>query len=116
MQVVHPPPEDMFDGDGTHLIVGGTGGLGRSMAKYMVEYGARHIVLTSRTGGNPALVEKLKDEIQCPDAEIMVVRCDVSVESDVRQLVKNCGKAYPPICGVIHAPMVLRVSHTSLLL
>lgn len=85
------------------------------MAKYMIEHGARNIVLVSRSGGGRELVEQLKHETQCHDARIMTLKCDASVESQVRRLVGDCAATLPPICGVIHAAMVLRVSHGSML-
>ncbi len=80
------------------------------MAKYMIEHGARNIVLLSRSGGGKEMVEKLRKEIGCPNARILVKKCDASEESQVRQLVSDCAKSLPPICGIIHAAMVLRVS------
>jgi NAD(P)-dependent dehydrogenase (short-subunit alcohol dehydrogenase family) len=80
------------------------------MAKYMVEHGARTIVLLSRSGGGKEMAAQLRDEIQCPDARILAKKCDASDEEQVRQLVDDCAKSLPPICGVIHAAMVLRVS------
>jgi len=98
----------IFRHDGTHVIVGGTGGLGRSMTKYMVEHGARNIVLLSRSGGGEEMVKQLQEEIQCPEARILVKKCDASIESQVKQLVSDCANELLPICGVIHAAMVLR--------
>ncbi|MGH3382820.1 MAG: type I polyketide synthase, partial [Actinoallomurus sp.] len=37
--------------EGTVLITGGTGGLGATMARHLVERGARHLVLAGRRGG-----------------------------------------------------------------
>ncbi|KAK3503197.1 hypothetical protein B0T13DRAFT_486143 [Neurospora crassa] len=98
----------IFRRDGTHIIVGGTGGLGRSMAKYMAEHGARHIVLLSRSGGGREMAEQLEKEIACPDLHIRVEKCDASDERQVRELVIDCARKLPSICGVIHAAMVLR--------
>lgn len=78
------------------------------MAKYMVEHGARNIVLLSRSGGGKEMVEQLREEIGCSDAKILVKKCDANDETQVRQLVTECGKSLPPICGIIHAAMVLR--------
>ncbi|KAK3368030.1 hypothetical protein B0H63DRAFT_424209 [Podospora didyma] len=108
VKATHLRSKSVFRGDGTHVIVGGTGGLGRSMAKYMVEHGARNIVLLSRSGGGKDMTKQLQNEIQCADSRILVKRCDASDENHVRQLVKDCAKELPPICGVIHAAMVLR--------
>jgi len=79
------------------------------MAKHMIEHGARTVVLLSRSGGGKEMVEQLQQEVQRPDARILVKKCDASVESQVKDLVKDCAKSLPPICGVIHAAMVLRV-------
>ncbi|GAB1316832.1 Polyketide synthase [Madurella fahalii] len=108
VKALHHVSKSIFRRGGTHVIIGGTGGLGRSMAKYMVEHGARNIVLVSRSGGGKELVEQLQHETQCTDARIVVLKCDVSVESQVWRLVGDCATTLPPICGVIHAAMVLR--------
>ncbi|KAM7218886.1 putative polyketide synthase [Rhypophila decipiens] len=108
VKATHRKDMTIFRKDGTHIIVGGTGGLGRSMAKYMVEHGARNIVLLSRSGGGDEMVRHLQQDIQCPEARILVKKCDASIESQMRQLVSDCAKELPPICGVIHAAMVLR--------
>ncbi|KAK0648284.1 hypothetical protein B0T16DRAFT_388549 [Cercophora newfieldiana] len=108
VKATHRTSKTIFRRDGTHVIVGGTGGLGRSMAKYMVEHGARNIVLLSRSGGGKEIVEQLREEIQCPTARVLVKKCDASDEAQVRQLVSDCAKSLPPICGIIHAAMVLR--------
>ncbi|WP_290061712.1 polyketide synthase dehydratase domain-containing protein, partial [Amycolatopsis solani] len=43
---------DAWDPDGTVLITGGTGGLGRVFARHLAaEYGVKHVLLASRRGG-----------------------------------------------------------------
>jgi NADP-dependent 3-hydroxy acid dehydrogenase YdfG/aryl carrier-like protein len=113
-QALHRVPKTIFRSDGTHVIIGGTGGLGRAMAKYMIDHGARNIVLLSRRGGDDEMVEQLQRATQCPDAKIVVMKCDASIESQVWRVVGECATTLPPICGVIHAAMVLRVSYPRL--
>ncbi|KAK4153766.1 polyketide synthase [Chaetomidium leptoderma] len=108
VQALHRERTSIFRQTGTHLIVGGTGGLGRSMAKYMIEHGARNIVLLSRSGGGKETVQQLQREMQRHGARVLVMKCDASDEVQVRQLVGDCQRALPPICGVTHAAMVLR--------
>ncbi|KAK4195700.1 hypothetical protein QBC40DRAFT_185185 [Triangularia verruculosa] len=108
VKAMHRTSKSIFREDGTHVVVGGTGGLGRSMAKFMIEHGARSIVLLSRSGGGNEMVEQLQKEIACPGARVLVKKCDASDEEQVKQLVADCSKTLPPICGVIHAAMVLR--------
>lgn len=80
------------------------------MTKYMVENGARAIVLLSRSGGAKEMAQELREEIQCPEAKIVVKKCDVADETQVWQLMSDLeAESLPPLCGVIQAAMVLRV-------
>ncbi|KAL2146416.1 hypothetical protein VTI28DRAFT_4169 [Corynascus sepedonium] len=108
VRATHKVTGSIFRTDGTHLIIGGTGGLGRSIARYMTLHGARNIVLVSRSGGGMDAIDELEREMQRHDARIVVMKCDVTDEDQVRQLVGDCQSILPPICGVIHAAMVLR--------
>ncbi|KAK8064355.1 Reducing polyketide synthase PKS2 [Apiospora phragmitis] len=106
VKVAHSAAGARLNPDGTHVIIGGTGGLGRSMAKWMVARGARHIVLVSRSGGSDKKVKKVIRE-SASKAAIVVKTCDVANEEQVRLLVSQCAATLPPICGVVHAAMVL---------
>lgn len=95
--------------DASYIIVGGTGGLGRSMARWMVQNGARHIVLLSRRATVTPTVQALMDEAKGTGAHIFVQQCDVTDEISVSALlnwVSNVA-SLPPVCGVIHSAMVL---------
>ncbi|KAI1459254.1 ketoacyl-synt-domain-containing protein [Annulohypoxylon moriforme] len=106
VMALHYASKCFLNSDGTHIIIGGTGGLGRSMAKWMVEHGARHIVLLSRSGGNANNLKKLISETQSR-ARIIVKVCDIANEEHAHRLVKECVETLPPICGVVHAAMML---------
>ncbi|KAK6829892.1 Polyketide synthase [Apiospora arundinis] len=106
VKIAHSTAGASLNPDGTHVIIGGTGGLGRSMAKWMVAHGARHIVLVSRSGDNDKKVKKVIRE-SASKANIVVKTCDVASEQQVRLLVSQCATTLPPICGVVHAAMVL---------
>ncbi|KAJ4286351.1 hypothetical protein N0V88_008057 [Collariella sp. IMI 366227] len=104
----HRVNKEIFREDGTHIIIGGTGGLGKSMAKYMVENGARNVVLVSRSGADDKTTEQLQREINQPGARVLVMKCDVGDAHQVAQLFRRCHRDLPPVCGIIHAAMVLR--------
>ncbi|KAF7533432.1 hypothetical protein G7054_g7092 [Neopestalotiopsis clavispora] len=118
--VVVPRPEDqvkathlknnsnVFRDDATYVIIGGTGGLGRSMTRWMVGKGAKNIVLLSRTGLVQGQVASLVQEMAQSSANIVVKACDVASMDSVTQVVSSCTQDLPPIAGVIHAGMVLR--------
>lgn len=64
--------EDMmrFRGDRTYLLIGLSGNLGRSLCRWMIVRGARHVVLTSR---NPAIEQSWLDEMAELGGEITVM-------------------------------------------
>lgn len=110
VRATHPPPRsDMLERDATYIIIGGTGGLGRSITRRMVRQGARHIVLLSRGGKMTDEVNKLMKESRKLGASIYVMPCDVAEEKNVLELVEQLQDDLPPIRGIIHAAMVLRV-------
>lgn len=78
----------------------------------MVNKGARHIVLASRSGSNPK-VRELVDEIEAYDAKIVVEKCDVGDVLDVAALIERIRTEMPPIKGLIHSAMVLHVHYSS---
>lgn len=80
------------------------------MAKWMVTKGARSIVLVSRSGKSTGKVSKLIEEASVEGASIVVRSCDVSVRTQVQQLVTDGVNGLPAIRGIIHSAMVLNVS------
>lgn len=100
----------LFKGDATYVIIGGTGGLGRSMSRWMVSKGARNIVLMSRSGKATGKIAELIEDLRPVGGNIVVKACDIADQESVNALVEDCAKTLPPIRGVIHAAMVLRVS------
>ncbi|WP_030689349.1 type I polyketide synthase, partial [Streptomyces sp. NRRL B-1347] len=72
-----PAPETPpFDGRGTVLITGGTGGLGALLARHLVvEHGVRSAVLTSRRGVEAPGAAELVAELAGLGAEARAVAC-----------------------------------------
>ena len=100
----------LLRGDGTYIIIGGTGGLGRSMAKWLSTKGAKYIVLVSRSGTVNEKLKILTEKLAPLGTQIIVKPSDVSSKADVERLVKEELKDLPPVRGVVHGAMVLRVS------
>ncbi|QSZ34031.1 hypothetical protein DSL72_005611 [Monilinia vaccinii-corymbosi] len=94
--------------DATYILIGGTGGLGRSMARWMVSKGAKHLVLVSRSGSVTGKVKELVDDLGPTGANIIVRRCDVANSDAVNDLVVNGLSDMPEVRGVVHGAMVLR--------
>ncbi|MGP3939992.1 SDR family NAD(P)-dependent oxidoreductase, partial [Streptomyces sp. 6N106] len=95
------------DPDGTVLITGGTGTLGKHVAEHLVRvWNIRHLLLVSRGGmdapGAPELLAHLTDL----GAEPGIVAVDVTDGAAVNDLVAGVDPAHP-LTGVVHAAGVL---------
>jgi acyl transferase domain-containing protein/NADPH:quinone reductase-like Zn-dependent oxidoreductase/SAM-dependent methyltransferase len=120
--VIEFSPEDMvpivpssrtiwsFASDATYVIAGGSGGLGRSMARWMATRGAKQILILSRSGSSSQQVAELIAELQEVGVTVVAPSCDVSdVYALGAVLVKVCAQM-PPVKGCIQGSMVLRVN------
>lgn len=92
--------------DATYLITGGHGGLGLAVARWLVEKGARHLVLLSRGGALPAANE-VAAELKANGATVATIQADVSSEADVSRALSKIRSTMPPLRGVIHAAGIL---------
>lgn len=101
-----PAGEITFSPDATYLITGGLGGLGLSLAQWLVDHGARHLVLTSRSGSTADAQQALARMEDC-GARVVAVASDVSIPADVEALLRRITETLPPLRGVFHLAMVL---------
>ncbi|KAM5349407.1 hypothetical protein ACJ41O_005912 [Fusarium nematophilum] len=109
VKATHPQGSSaLLQAEVTYCIIGGTGGIGRSMARRMIQRGARHVLLLSRSGIATEELARLVKYARTCDATIYVKACDASNEESVAALVEESRETLPPIRGVIHAAMVLR--------
>lgn len=93
--------------DRAYLFVGGLGGLGRSIATWLTEKGARHIVFLSRSAGSIPQDDPFVMELSTLGCMATMVSGDVCNYDDVVRAIKAAGK---PVAGVLQASMVLKVS------
>ena len=94
--------------DVSYLITGGTGGLGRSITRWLAGQGAKNIVLASRSGVRQRGIPELIDEFKVLGVNIVVIACDIADRNQVQRLVDECRQTMPPVRGVIHGAMALR--------
>ncbi len=102
--------DNIFRGDATYIIVGGTGGIGRSLTKWMVNKGAKNIAVVSRSNKISAKLAEIIEDAKTVGANVVLQQCDVADSADVERMVKAIAGHLPQIRGVIHSAMVLDVS------
>ncbi|PSR19546.1 hypothetical protein C8255_01910, partial [filamentous cyanobacterium CCP3] len=91
--------------EATYLITGGTGALGQQLAAWLVEQGARHLVLTGRRGSSAEL-EKSLEPLRQAGASVWVESVDGSDRAALATLLDRI-EQLPPLRGVFHAAGVL---------
>ncbi|MFE2634591.1 type I polyketide synthase [Streptomyces scopuliridis] len=96
-----------WDPDGTVLITGGTGGLGKELARHLVaEHGVRHLLLASRSGQDAPGVTELLAALAERGAEASVVSCDLGDRESVTALIAGVPEERP-LTAVVHTAGVL---------
>ncbi|MGY0065422.1 type I polyketide synthase [Streptomyces sp. QTS137] len=103
--VLTMPPR--WNPDGTVLITGGTGGLGRELARHLVSArGARRLLLVSRRGIEAEGAADLRDELAAAGAVVDITACDMADREAVEALLAGIDAAHP-LTAVVHAAGVL---------
>lgn len=97
----------LFDSSKTYLLVGGFGGIGRTLSQWMIRRGARKLAFLSRSG-----MEKISAEIAVQwlterNIATEVFRGDVANREDVQRCISAIGSN---LGGIFHAAMVINDS------
>ena len=98
--------------DVTYIITGGTRGIGLALGPWMVEHGARNVVLLGRSGDSNPKVQKVLQQYQGTDVNMRAIACDAGSRSDVVNAIQLM-EDLPPVAGVLHGALVLHVSFAS---
>ncbi|MEV0850686.1 SDR family NAD(P)-dependent oxidoreductase, partial [Streptomyces sp. NPDC049954] len=95
------------DPDGTVLITGAGGVLGRLVARHLVEeHGMRRLLLVSRRGPDAEGMPRLQEELTSLGASVRVLACDVADREAVSALLSDLPDG-GGLTGVVHAAGVL---------
>ncbi|MFT2020398.1 SDR family NAD(P)-dependent oxidoreductase [Streptomyces sp. 796.1] len=102
-----------LDPDGTVLITGGTGALGRQVARHLLTvHGARHLLLVSRSGQAAPGIDAFTTELAAlaadagQQAEVTVAACDTADPAALATLLDAIPSAHP-LTAVLHTAGVL---------
>ncbi|KOV66179.1 type I polyketide synthase [Streptomyces sp. MMG1121] len=103
--VLTVPP--VLDPDGTVLITGGSGAIGRAVARHLVtEHGARRLLLASRRGGDAPGAAELASDLNGLGAEVRFAAVDVADRDSVAAMIEAVPGRHP-LTAVIHAAGVV---------
>ncbi len=83
----------LFRRDASYLVTGAFGAIGRQLTRWMIEEGARNLVLAGRT----------PTDVEFVDANVLAVAADVADGDAVARLFEQAAASMPPIRGIFHA-------------
>jgi acyl transferase domain-containing protein/acyl carrier protein len=93
---------DVWQPRGTVLITGGTGAIGRQLARWLASNGAEHLVLASRSGPRAAGADQLRTELTGLGTKVDILACDVADRDSLAAVLAE----FPPD-AILHAAGIL---------
>ncbi|KAI0153141.1 hypothetical protein GGR57DRAFT_146248 [Xylariaceae sp. FL1272] len=97
-----------FRSDGSYVLAGGLGGIGRAIARWMAKNGARNIIFISRRGASSSKAQGLLGNLQRDGVCCRVLTCDIADEENLACSLSDALTTLPPIRGVVNGAMELR--------
>jgi acyl transferase domain-containing protein len=98
-----PQPHRPLDPDGTVLVTGAGGALGRLVARHLItSHGIRHLLLVSRRGLHADGMRALRDELAEGGAHVRVEAADLAEPAAVAGVLATVDGDHP-LTAVIHA-------------
>ncbi|CAG8116949.1 unnamed protein product [Penicillium nalgiovense] len=94
-----------FRSDAAYLLIGGLGGVGRSVSTWMVEQNARELVFLSRSAGKSDEDQAFIQELEAQDCQVICVPGNVANLKDVKEAVTRCTR---PLAGVLQMAVDLK--------
>ncbi|CAI7590788.1 unnamed protein product [Penicillium glandicola] len=104
-----PPPVvksfPSFRFDAAYLLIGGLGGIGRSVSTWMVEQNARELVFLSRSAGKSEEDQAFIRELEAQSCQVICVPGNVTNITDVKEAVAACTR---PLAGILQMAVDLK--------
>ncbi|MEA5550941.1 type I polyketide synthase [Anabaena cylindrica UHCC 0172] len=105
-ETISSPSKLPISSEGTYLITGGLGALGLQVANWLVDCGAKYLVLTTRRGATEETAEKIQ-LLEQKGVKVFVVKSDISQPKSVAEVLQKIYETLPPLQGIIHSAGVL---------
>ncbi|HEY2108329.1 MAG TPA: SDR family NAD(P)-dependent oxidoreductase, partial [Candidatus Acidoferrales bacterium] len=93
--------------DGCYLITGAFGGFGKVIANWLVNCGARHLVLSSRNGASTPEAEAFVNSLLDRKVTVQIVKADAGSPDDIARLLAEIRSSAQPLHGIFHLAMFI---------
>ena len=104
---IHLKDRVAFQADASYLVTGGFGGFGQKTAQWLVEHGARHLVLVGRTGADTEERQAFVASLQAGGVRVLAAACDTADEAQMTRLLDEIKVDWPPLRGIFHSAAVI---------
>ncbi|KAL6902885.1 polyketide synthase-like protein [Trichoderma evansii] len=103
--------QESLEPEGTYVLAGGLGGLGKSISELLVNNGARHLAFLSRSGASSDASKSFIENLRLKGVDARAYAVDICDEASLNDFVKNVlALEMPPVRGVFMCAAVLRDS------
>ncbi|KAM5380293.1 hypothetical protein ACJZ2D_003575 [Fusarium nematophilum] len=100
---------EALSGNGTYLLAGGLGGLGRSICELLVKNGVQHIAFLSRSGASSTAARGFLEDLKKKGVDAQVYQADICDKKALEEVVKEqIALDMPPIKGVFQCAAVIK--------
>ena len=93
--------------DASYLVTGGLTGFGLRTAQWLVERGARHLVLLSRSGPAAPEAQDAIAQLHSQGVQVLARACDVTDRAALQAILLDAAATLPPLRGVVHSAVVI---------
>jgi NAD(P)-dependent dehydrogenase (short-subunit alcohol dehydrogenase family)/acyl carrier protein len=95
--------------DATYLVTGGLSGFGLRTAEWLVDRGARHLVLLSRRGAPAGADEAhtVLTRLEKRGIDVRAIACDITDRAALNTVLQQIAQSAAPLRGIVHAAMVI---------
>ncbi|CAL1299396.1 unnamed protein product [Larinioides sclopetarius] len=91
----------------SYVIIGGLGGFGLELCQWLVERGARHVILTSRSGLKTGYQKLCVNRWKKENINIIVSKLNATKMEDAKALLKMAAEV-KPVAAIFNLALVLR--------
>ena len=113
-QPIAPPQNDVLgtaaiqlSADASYLVTGGLGGFGLRTAQWLVEKGARQLILLSRSGPASEEAQAAMAAFEQQGVKVVAAACDITDRAALTAVLKRAKTELAPLRGIVHAATVI---------
>ncbi len=92
--------------DATYLVTGGLSGFGLRTAQWLIERGARHLVLLGRRGPATEEAQPYLADWRSQGLDVRAEVCDITDRSQLTDVLADIADGAAPLRGIVHAATV----------